>query len=724
MVLETDVVPTEQAPADAETPEPSKQDQELIRRIQRTIRADKLHHADAFKAMRRDMSVARNGHLPEYPKTNYKANISGRHVKAKTAALYAKNPRVIAKRRDTMDFVIWDENPATLQLAMQTMQQAAAAAAQPAAVVDEATGMAVPAPPPEMPPGFDEAQALLTDFQEGMQRRQVLTRYAKTLEILFGYFMREQKPLDFKMALKRVVRRTCTTGVGYVELGFQRETGPRPGISEQLADARQRLDHIQRLIDEQSEDVDPDDAEIAELEHSIAALQAEPEIVLREGLVFDYPQSTRVIPDKMCRSLVGFVGARHLTVEYIFTVDEVKELFPAAELGKDYTSYRADAKTGEVAGEASAANTVRDDADSDIDATPTTDKGSGLVCVWKHYDKPSGLVYYVADGCKRFLRPPAAPDVFVEDFWPVYALTFNEVESETELFPPSDVHLMSDMQAEYNRSRQGLREHRRAARPRWGFAKGSLSVEDIEGLKTAEAFSVTPFDKDPQTKLADVLEVIPVPGVDPNLYETGPIFSDTQLVVGSAEAQFGGTSKATATESALAAGTTQSSDQASIDDLDGFLSVIARAGGQILQREMSAEQVQKIVGRGALWPDVSLADIAGEIFLEVEAGSTGRPNQAVEINNFKELAPLLMQIPNVDPVWLAREGIKRMDDRVDLADAISSALPAIVAQNRMTQPATGNAATDPTQQGDAGANNAPMPPAQGGSSAAFGSNQV
>jgi hypothetical protein len=542
MVLETDVLPTEPTTADGEAPEPSKQDQELVNRVQRTIKADKLHHAKAFKAMKRDMFVARNGHLPEYPESNYKANISGRHVKQKTASLYAKNPRVVAKRRDTMDFVIWDENPATLQLAMQTMQQAAAIAAQPTTVVDGVTGVSIDMPPPEMPPGFEEAQAVLTDFQEGMKRRQVLTRYAKTLEILFGYFMREQKPLDFKAALKRVVRRTCTTGVGYVELGFQRETGPRPGISEQLADARQRLDHMQRLIDEQREDVDPGDAEIAELEHSIAALQAEPEIVLREGLIFDYPQSTRVIPDKMCRSLVGFVGARHLTVEYIFTADEVKEMFPDADLGKEYTGYKADAKTGEINGEASAANTVRDDIETDVDASPTGDKGTGLVCVWKHYDKPSGLVYYVADGCKRFLRPPAAPDVFVEDFWPVYALTFNEVESETELFPPSDVHLMSDMQAEYNRSRQGLREHRKAARPRWGFAKGSLSDEDIGGLKTAEAFGVIPLDKDPQTKLADVLEVIPVPGVDPNLYETGRDLQPTRSSSAvRQEAQFGGT---------------------------------------------------------------------------------------------------------------------------------------------------------------------------------------
>jgi hypothetical protein len=42
-----------------------------------------------------------------------------------------------------------------------------------------------------------------------------------------------------------------------------------------------------------------------------------------------------------------------------------------------------------------------------------------------------------------------------------------------------------------------------------------------------------------------------------------------------------------------------------------------------------------------------------ELFLEVEAGSTGKPNQAIEINNWKELAPFIMQMPGIDPVWMA-----------------------------------------------------------------------
>jgi hypothetical protein len=167
----------------------------------------------------------------------------------------------------------------------------------------------------------------------------------------------------------------------------------------------------------------------------------------------------------------------------------------------------------------------------------------------------------------------------------------------------------------------------------------------------------------PEQKIQDIMQVVPVPGVDMNLYATEPYFGDLQLVVGAQESQFGGVSKATATESAIAANSTASTDSSSIDDLDAFLSVVARAGGQILMREMSEEQVKKIVGVGAVWPQMSLADIAGEVYLEVAAGSTGKPNQAVEVNNWKILGPLLQTTPGISPYWFGKETARRLDDK-------------------------------------------------------------
>lgn len=701
---------------DVEAPEDQKK---LAQRLIATIKADRKHHDKAFKRMRRDMHVAMWGADKEWGEARYRANISGRHVKQKTAALYAKNPKASARRREQMDYVLWDENPQSLMLAMQIVQmgQQAVQMAQQAPPVVGMDGAPIPQEP-QLPPGYQQAMDLIADFQQGYARRQMFDKIGKTTELLFAYFMSQQLPVDFKQGMKSTVRRAITTGVSYVELGFQREEGPRPGLTEQLADARVRLDHLKHLAEDLAEgEMDDDAPERAELELSVAALSAEPNIVLREGLIIDYPMSTKVIPDKNCKSLNGFVGARHLTIEYIYTPEEVEEIF-GVDLKQGYTSYTTNAGSSrEVASD----NIV----DDDYEWSSPDRKNCGMVCVWKHYDKPTGLVYYLADGHAGFLREPAPPEVFVETFWPVYALTFNAVESEDELFPPSDVSLMFDMQKEYNRSRQGLREHRQAARPRWVAANGTFgSEEDPMKLNDLQPFQLQMLNMDPQAKIGDILQVLPVPGVDPNLYETSPVFTDTQLVVGSQEAQFGGVSKATATESAIAANSSSSADGSSIDDLDGFLSNVARAAGQILQGNMSEETVKQIVGPGAVWPAQTLAEISSEIHLEVAAGSTGKPNQAVEVANIQRLAPFIMQVPGVNPEWLLKQFLTRLDDRLDISEAIAAGLPSIAAMNQQRQMTAAQPAEDPNAQGPNGANNAPKPGRPGGSDAAFGSNQT
>jgi len=705
----------------------SPSDKALVKQIQKRIRADKKHHESAFKRMRDDMHMARHGADEKWPKDHYRANLVGRHIKQKTAALYAKNPKAIARRRKTLDFAVWDEDPESLKMAFQAIQMGdqMMAMARQHAQPDPMTGEPQLAPiPQQTQDAFNQAMAVVQDYQQGLARRQQIDKIGKTLEILFQNAMTEQKPVDFKTGMKQLVRRTCTTGVGYVEIGFQRETGPRPGLTEQLADARQRLDHLKRLVEEVGEgEVDQDDPEIAELERSVAALQAEPEIVLREGLIFDFPQSTKVIPDRLTKNLTGFVGARWVTIEYAFTLDQIEELF-GVDVENSYVPYQA---LGDYDGNAPSAIRIKpDEDDGSTIVLPNGKKGEALACVWKHYDKVSGLCYYVCDGYNGWLREPAPPDVYVEDFWPVYALTFNSVEDEDDkgLFPPSDARLMHDQQTEYNRSRQGMREHRDAARPRYVYQNGALEVEDIDALTKLRAFQSQGINLPQGAKISDVLQVMPVPGVDPNLYETGQLFTDIQMVVGTNESQFGGTAQATATESAIAANASKSADGASVDDLDAFLTVIARSASQILYREMSEEQVKKIVGPGAMWPQQSLLDIASELWLEVEAGSSGKPNQAIETANFERLAPLLVQIPGIRPEKLAGEAIKRLDDRLDINEFVASGIPAIVAQNRMNQAMPQNPANDPNAQGDQGGDNGPKPQQPGGSTAAFGSNQV
>jgi hypothetical protein len=410
----------------------------------------------------------------------------------------------------------------------------------------------------------------------------------------------------------------------------------------------------------------------------------------------------------MCRQLRGFVGATWVAHEMYLSTEEIKEIY-TVDIEKDYLQY-------DLKGRVSSGKDHYNMIFEQNEGKTAEDLREGLALVWEIYDKTSGLMFVVCDGHKDFLQEPAAPPIRLETFWPIFSITFNEIEHKDQLYPPSDIRLLKPMQAEYNRARQGLREHRRANRPKYVVPAGMLEDEDKAKLRNPPANSLIELNAlTSGQKVDDVIQPIRQTGIDPNLYEVKTIFDDVQLVVGQQEATWGQISKGTATETSIAESSRMSAIGAHIDDLDSFMSEITRAAGQVLLLEMSPEEVIKIVGPGASWPEFLREDILNEIYLEIEAGSTGKPNKAAELQNIERIIPFLIQIPGIDPKFLARELLKRLDDKMDVDEAIAENIPSIVAQN-MAQGGAANVQRgggSPEAQGGKGGNNAPKPKVAG-----------
>src|SRR5690606_34048623 len=123
---------------------------------------------------------------------------------------------------------------------------------------------------------------------------------------------------------------------------------------------------------------------------------------------------------------------------------------------------------------------------------------------------------------------------------------------------------------------------------------------------------------------------------------------------GDQQANLGPTSGATATESAIAENSRSSGLSSETDELDDFLTMLARACGQLLLLEMSAETVKRIAGPGAVWPEFSRQEVADEIYLEILAGSSGRPNRQLRINAIERTGNILVQVPGIRPTKLAQ----------------------------------------------------------------------
>ena len=626
----------------------------------------------AFKQMRKDMQYARFGADPNWEANgNYVANIIHRHVKQTVSTLYAKNPKAEAKRRKRLEFRVWDGKAETYQSAVLAIQQN---------------------------PLDPNAMAIIADIEEARQRRQMLDKVGKTLEILFGYYTDEQKP-SFKKQMKQLVRRVGVCGVGYLELGYQRIMEQNPDVTSQIADMSQQIASAERIMRDLLDGELADDApEVEELRITMRALQEQEETILREGPLFLFPRSTEIIFDPMCRDIDGFIGARWIATEFSLWPDKVKEIYKV-DIGLRYTPYQNDKRDYVLNSDASAQEGER--------------SGKEMARLWRVQDKQTGAVFTICDGYPDFLKEPQAPAVKLERFFTVFPLTFNDTESEKSVIPFSDVYYMLHMQDELNRARQGLREHKKANRPAYVSVKGRLEEEDKSALSERPPNAIIELSSlAPKEKVEDLLQPVRPVGIDPNVYEVNGVFDDVLRVVGAQEANFGPVrGKNTATESAIAESSRNDVSSSNVDDLDEFLSEVVEATGQLMLLEIDAETAAKIAGPGSVWPQLTREEIVKSVYLNIKAGSSGKPNVAAELANFERGMPFVIQMPGINPMPLGKKYLELLD--IDADEAVAEGLPSIVAMNaavgRQAQADTGDG-NDPKRQGAAGGDNAPRPP--------------
>jgi hypothetical protein len=258
------------------------------------------------------------------------------------------------------------------------------------------------------------------------------------------------------------------------------------------------------------------------------------------------------------------------------------------------------------------------------------------------------------------------------------------------------------MQLELNRARQGLREHRRANRPKTAVAAGLLEEQDLEKLRTHPANALLELNAlAPGQKIDDVLQVIHMPPIDAAVYDTGPVFEDVLRVLGSDQADQGTTSSATATEVSVAQFSQNTDITSTVDDINDVMTEMATAGSQILILNVSQETVAKVVGPGAVWPMLDKQTVAENVWLEVDVGANGPPSRQEDVQVLTQLVPLLQRIPGISPEWLARQLIRRMGDNLDLGEAFAEGVPSMEALNQlMSQPPAPPGEPPPGDGGD------------------------
>lgn len=638
---------------------------EHVGEILKRIKAGEKKWEKRFERMRKDQKFVRGRHWDGQDtdeSEKYVVHLAFQHVQKRTGALYAKNPTIVVKPRPRMYWTMWDESEETYLSALQRVV------------------MGVP-----MPGDVD----LLTEVDEGKRQIQLKKKIARAITLVYNYQISEPIP-RFKIQMKQAVRRALTNGIAYAKVGWQRMLDPSSMLESSVKDSTEQIAEIERMAADLADGEESGDESAAdELALKVSVLQQK-DTILREGLAFSFPRSTSIIVDPACSQLQGFVGARWIAEKMCYTHDKIKEIFKV-DLSSAATENSAP---------------VAPKPDGAEQSTKTVD-------VYEYWDLVGRSRCVVADGYDDFLAPPAPPPVDLEDVHPYEVLSFNDVEDEEDIFPPSNVHLIRHANMEMNRSRQALREHRIANRPAILIVGNRVDEEDRFRLQDHEVNEMIPLKLPANTNINEAIRAKPTVPIEESVYEVETVFQDAQRSTGDQDANFGGTSGATATEASISENSRMSSLECNKDDLDDFLTRIASKAVQIILKEMNPETVAAIAGPGAaaVWPQLSANEIYSELTCSLVAGSSGRPNRAVDISNMERITPLLIQIPEINPKQIAKKLVSLMsnDEDDDFDNWMVEGLPSITALNGQQQPFVGAPGNDPNAQGGNGANNAPAP---------------
>jgi hypothetical protein len=640
-----EIDPSVQAEQDAREQEIQRA---AVRQWQARIDEDKKKWEPDFIRMRKNMefvaSLQWDGQT-QMDDPKYISNLVLQAISHKVATLYAKDPRATFKARKKLNFTIWDGEIESIEQAMQQAQ----------GILQ--TGQPLP---PEMSSFFQ-------DIEQGRLKEALINKVGRTAEVLYDYTIDSQKP-EFKEQIKQCVCRTITCCVSYGRLFFCSADPSYTNLTSidygsTAQDRANRAKEIVRQLEEGEIERESASAEtLKSLALSLGATQEEEE--LPERIEFDFPPATSVIPDKRCRSLKEWVGARWLTIEYLLPLDDVNAIFgtevkiAGSGAGDGAKEYGSDSQASQVP--------------TPISTNPADLKQPSTVCVWEVFDKTTKTRFFICDGWKDYLLPPESPDPMLKGFWPLFSLVFNRIEVAGEgklsIYPPSDVQLMKAPQKEWNRTREDLRDQRRANAPVWMYREGMVSKEDLEKVVSAgpnECIGLKSVS--PEQKLEDIFARRPIAEIDPAVYDTGPMEKDIMLAVGMQQANLGpAQANVTATVGSIAEQSRQSVSASNVDDLDGFLQQMAQAFLEIAMQKFSIQTVKRIAGPGAVWPSSpqTRLDFLNEISLKIEAASSGRPNKAMDIANWRDLAPVIAQAGG-NPIGIVEETARRLDDQLD-----------------------------------------------------------
>jgi hypothetical protein len=516
-----------------------------------------------------------------------------------------------------------------------------------------------------------------------------LKLFCKTLETVTN---RHLEKADLKGRAKASVRSALTSSFGIVKVMYQRDIKQDPIIQSRINDTQDNILEVERLL---SDIEDPNqrgdlEAKRAELEQLMAALNEQVEVTAAEGLVIDRVLTENLLIDP---SVCEFWDYRD--ADWLCQIIPMKKSQAEATYKVKLDKAKAYSDTGR--------SNVKDGRFASASASLDEDRQIAILEIW---DKTTQRVYTMAEGCDYWLREPYSPQKAGERWYPFFLLPFQTIDGQ--FVAPSLVDLTEKLQDEHNEARDRFNQHRDLCLPGW-VAGGDINEKSIKRYSDSEIGEITIIDTEGKP-LQQVIQPRQHPPIDPAVYDTSAVRYDWEQVTGLQDAARSTVVKPkTATEASIMQQSLSGRVSELRDQVEDWLQEIAQYSAQILLFELTAKQVERIMGppevqvieTGGMpmqvevkpydWPELSREEVFDMIEMKIRAGTSGAPDKMEQQENWGKVLPVvqglvtqIMQVQasgmDAEPlINLLRETLKRFDERLEVDQFIPKkpAMPAM-----------------------------------------------
>lgn len=533
----------------------------------------------------------------------------------------------------------------------------------------------------------------------GDQPNKQATDFAQTLELVISVLWRRGK---LKKAAKKSVRSALSVGDGWFKALMYTEQRPEPQTEKSILDKEQQeadIEQQERALEDGNVDSNDDQGAEASIDDQKEAIAKKKELNVKQGMTIDFVRAGDIQVSLDISDLDDYVDADWISNDMYLECSTALSRFPriteedAASATKYYQKNTHDksdtvaAATGEATHEGQYTKDMPGSMGTDIAGTkPVT----FYKCV-ELWDKRDGLIKTFIDGIVKWAVEPYVPPQATSRFYSYFRVAFYEVDGERHAQSLS--WRLRKLQDEYSACRSNQRVTRERSIPGVLFVKGEIGPDDAAALEKSvnqEFIGINPTSGG-GTPLANLFTAKPVSSAPPGTYDTTPITSDMEKISGVAEAMqqaaAGNQQPKTATEANIANTGFQSRTGTDRDALEEVLTDLAQYTAECAIQEMTIPQAQKIAGPQAFWPHgMDVQDVLTMVDVDIAAGTTGKPNAAIEKQTWSIFLPLLeksviqiRQMQTSDPEMaksleaVLRETLRRLDDRLDIADFIPKA---------------------------------------------------